>query len=194
MERVLENLEQFKEQVAKTFAGLNYGLRPRPPYVLVRVIPKEQSINLGGGKVLFLPDVDGKRQQKPTYEGQVLRVYEPYWKQFQRTVDAEGNLRKWQVQVKCELKPGDHVVFSHFEGIPVPALCHDWKKGDYRLLRDDCIFGVLEYEQLSTIARIQTVLYHAYGDYEFEEDRFVTDLLEQADVIFHEQSKTLSGQ
>lgn len=190
MEAVCEDLELFKKSVADTFKRFHYGIQPRPPYVLIRIIPKERSLDLGNNLRIILPDVKGKEQNKPLYEGQVLVTYKPYWKKFRGIVGSEGTPAEMEIYTKSELNPGDHVLFPHFEGVPVPFLCNDWKRGEYRLVKDECIYGVVEYKRQSVQQRLIDLIYtesgQAYSD-------AAINILDQADVIFHEQAKTLSG-
>lgn len=197
----IEQVDKLKAYVAETFQGLHYDIKPRYPYILVRLIPKETNIELGNGKILWLPDTAKGKQNKPVYEGQVLRTYEPFEKLLRTKYVEEGlahfTKEEW-TDVKSELQPGDHVVFQHHWGVPVPKLCHDWKVGEYRLVEEQNIIGVLEYEKDSVYSKLRTlfsgaVIQEDKGDIQSIAVTFVNDLLDQADVIFHERAKTLSG-
>ncbi|MDE2101335.1 MAG: hypothetical protein KGL39_29075 [Patescibacteria group bacterium] len=86
-------------------AWREYGrvLHLRAPYLLVRVLPREQQIS--GSTII----VAGTKQNKPVEEGIVLKVFEPQ-------VRSDGS-------VQCPLtKPGDHVLFPAFLGYPPPML------------------------------------------------------------------------
>lgn len=76
------------------------------PAILVRVLPKEH-ITAGG---LWLPDT---KQNKPIYEGIVLRVYPP------KRIKLDSG--KW-ITMDAGLEVGDHIAFPHWSGESVPWL------------------------------------------------------------------------
>lgn len=122
-------------------------ITPIYPWVLVRVLPKEQQL----GKI-WMPE----SQNKVMYEGIVLETWQPFLKAVQmKEVDCPS--RRDYIEVKSELQLGDHVIFPHFEGMPVPYL-NEEEKDAYRLVRelarpgskDDekcVIYGKLEYQE-----------------------------------------------
>lgn len=156
---------------------------------MIRVIPKETSVELGKGKLLWLPDT--KDRNKPVAEGQVLRVYDP-WVEYAKYSCPDCLLGRGKQEIfhTCNFKAGDHVVFPHYEGVPVPALCYDWRKGDYRLIKEEVIHGVIEYKSQSLIKRLNDFADKYYG---MSEKTFAEQLLARADVIFHEKARTTSG-
>lgn len=182
----LEQVAALKEQVARLYRDQSCTIHPRHPYVLVRVIPKDnQQIRVAENKVLYLPD---KVQNKPIYEGQVLEIYAPW------TEPAKQNGA--MLVHTCELAAGDHVAFQHHWGVPVPL---DGYRGDYRLIEDFNLVGVLEYSH-SPVKQKLVRLLHAYlqqrGDEatnEVYEEIFAQELMERFAVVECAQAKTLSG-
>lgn len=85
---------------------LKINYTPMYPAVLVRVLPKEH-ISVGG---LWLPDT---KQNKPIYEGIVLRVYPP------KRIQLDSG--KW-ITMDSGLAMGDHILFPHWSGEAVPWL------------------------------------------------------------------------
>ena len=99
-EHAIQEYEDLERKVKINF-------QPMYPGVLIRVLPKEH-ISQGG---IWLPDA--KQQNKPIYEGIVLRTYNPY-----RLKLDNG---KWVTMV-AGVDPGDHILFPHWSGEPVPWL------------------------------------------------------------------------
>lgn len=109
---------------------------PKYPWVLVRLLPKEQQSSL-----IYLPE----SQNKVVYEGIVLAVWRPFKKVYSATQKStlypeyklEGELKQSQY------KPGDRVCFGHFEGFPVPYLNFTHPSGStkadnlYRVVREE---------------------------------------------------------
>jgi co-chaperonin GroES (HSP10) len=87
------------------FHTRNINFVPLYPAILIRVLPKEQ-VSSGG---IIMPET---KQNKPLYEGIVLRLYEP------KRVKVDD---KW-VLVDAGVEVGDHIVFPHWSGEPVPWL------------------------------------------------------------------------
>lgn len=87
---------------------------PRFPYCIVRILPKD--VTIGG---IYVPDV--ARTNKPVYEGIVLRVWEP-----RHIFDHKGQQRV----LYSDLEVGDHVLFPHYAGQPLPGL----NEGKYRAI------------------------------------------------------------
>lgn len=193
MAETLEMVNEFKERVRKTFEALHYDVRPRHPNILVRIIPKDVAVQLGAGKIIWLPaGADDKKQNKPVAEGQVLRVYEPFWRKWRTKFKFDNTVSTAEVQFSSDLRVDDHILFPHWSGFPVKGLCHDWRRGDYRLVPENEVLGVLEYSKDSIRERIFRII-HTEAVSSGATDRAVQDLLEVADVIFHEEARTLSG-
>ena len=75
---------------------------PMYPWIFVRVLQREQKV----GSIYM---VEGPKQNKPMHEGVVLATWQP----CQRPI--KGKL----VDLSPDVKPGDHVIFNHWAGLPV---------------------------------------------------------------------------
>lgn len=145
---------QLKGLVMKIY-DLNSGGRrfyPRHPYVLVRVLPKEQKTDGG----IWLAEAS---QNKPQYEGIVITTWQPYDREDKVKCDCGcGHYATRTVHFECSLKPGDRVVFPHYEGLPLG----DWLDDRYyRVVHEgtdpaqwaNCnVLGTLDYEGDEKIA------------------------------------------
>lgn len=158
------------------------------PNVLVKVLPKE----MFSGNIL-IPDI--KSTNKPIYEGIVLRTWLP-----QITYNKEGDHR-W---IHSELFIGDHVLFPHFAGQPVPGLDTDVyrsipeginKRGGIVFGNETgVIFAKVDYQRPS----VEEVVARICGEFENLSDYFVLRLLrrlrEEFDIVVKVKgSRTLSG-
>ena len=156
--------ERLSALVEELYASWGRLLIPRPPYVLVRVLPKD--IKVGR---FYLPP--GKDQNKPVFEGLVLAVYRPYW----RPGAAED-----ESKIFCTLRPGDHVLFQHYQGIPAYPVPIDGYGGDYRLIQETAIPAVLEYDR----PKVETQLHAILRKYEGDEYLLYTrEILERFNVV-----------
>jgi hypothetical protein len=102
-------LEGINDLCQKLYQECGRSIKPRYPWVLVKVLPKIQKA-FG----LEMPAA----QNKIFYEGLVLET----WDNFCITINdthEDGRTIKHQQVMESRLKPGDHVVFPHFEGLPV---------------------------------------------------------------------------
>lgn len=120
---------------------VNKVINPTPHRVLVFVLPKEHRYK----QHIILPD---QKQNKPVYEGIVIRTFKPYWRQLKKSyVDRSNPVdhKEWDesVLVEAKVSVGDHIVFPHYVGIPVPFMDYDTHK--FRLIVDDEVAGVVEY-------------------------------------------------
>jgi len=185
----VQQIAKLKALVSKTYEGLGTRIIPARGKILIRVIPKEteRQINVGGGKTLSLV-LPEKNQNKPTWEGQVLAVYKPWLEQVQISCQTCNQQGTRDIMHRPSVAVGDHVLFPHHLGAPVPSMCYYWKTGDYRLIDEHDIQGVLEYSGLTTKETLKN-LYSAVEDQEL----FVDALLEKADVIFYTKAVTTSG-
>lgn len=187
----MEQISRIKDLVREAYEGFGISLRPRYPHVLIRIIPKE-GISQGG---ILLPD----KQNKTVWEGQVLSVYTPFWKHRMGQVQCPdcSRVMEHQVIICPDVLPGDHILFQHFEGVPVPR--YDGGKGDYRLLEESKILAVLEYAQDSVEEKLKKLVESGIAEdpnpvYSVEQSaRIVSELLDRADVVFHATPKTRSG-
>lgn len=101
------------------------SIQPMRGRILLAVIPKEQVV---GGIILPV-------QQKPNYEGVVLRVYQPYVEHRLTAGEVTEIARESEVAV------GDVVLFPHFEGQPIKDL--DGNQGDFRFVNEAAIFATV---------------------------------------------------
>lgn len=167
--------ETLKEKIRK--------IVPLYPYVLVKLLPKEQKI----GRI-YAPDV---HQNKVLHEGIVLATF----KEHERSINRKPVLAKPSVKV------GDHILFQHFEGIPADAHLFDrrYYTGEYRYVADNPIGGgrngilaVLEYDQEKDVKVFLSDI--IYGEDREHRDAIVETVMERALVIPKDKgSATLSG-
>ena len=140
--RTLESLEKELAQMCEDIYLLNMQgkrIQPLPPKIIVRVLPKEHRTSSG----LFLP---GNVQSKPVYEGIVLQTWKSY--DEERTVtksDSLGNVivTTTVIHHQCSVNIGDRILFPHFEGQPLSDYLDEKY---YRVIKDDVVFGVLNYD------------------------------------------------
>lgn len=93
-------------------------IQPKFPWVLVKVLPKiQQSYGL------ILP----QSQNKIFYEGLVLETWAPF------TIQQSKNNETITTFRESRLKPGEHVLFPHFEGMPVGEMLDE---REFRLVRE----------------------------------------------------------
>ena len=118
----MEARERLQELVNEIYAE-GKQLKPVFPYVLVRVLPKSTKIGM-----IVLPD----SYNKPVHEAIVIDVYEPHKKHV-----SKFEMHKFTF-IESSVKVGDHIMFQHFEGVPVPM---DNYQGDFRLVADNPIGG-----------------------------------------------------
>lgn len=179
--------EELRKLITKMYEETGAEVDPTFPRVLVRLLPKEQQTMSG----LWLPD---QQQNKPTAEGVVLKTYKPFTlsRGMARSKSAIELLDK-PVEIKPSVGPGDHVLFSHYEGIPVPRL--DGGRGDYRLVDEFAFQAIVRCERKPVKDWLVELFGHLLEDSVDEVylkdtiDKFLTE----ADVIRHETAKTLSG-
>lgn len=161
-----------QELVESEYQAKRLSVTPRYPRVLVRVIPKEISSYHG----IILP---GKQENKPIYEGQVVRIYEPR--------KIEGTV------VSCSVKRGDHVLFQHYEGEPIPRLDPlGWRSGEWRLLREDCLLATLTTGE-DHWKLLETFLTESCSIKTDSAIKIIENLRSAGDVVMWTEAKTLSG-
>ena len=194
-EHAIQEYEDLERKVKINF-------QPMYPGVLIRVLPKEH-ISQGG---IWLPDA--KQQNKPIYEGIVLRTYNPY-----RLKLDNG---KWVTMV-AGVDPGDHILFPHWSGEPVP-----WLRGasgptsaedeEYRIIPARGFlslvgmkdggepFLILNYEKESVDQKLRTILVDLYNDAvegepsEAAFDHTISMIKKEFDIFVKvKASKTTSG-
>lgn len=162
---------------------------PTFPNVIVRVLPKEMVIS-------GIHIVDQKTH-KPTYEGIVLRTWEPkiVWPK------KEGGM---PVEFYSDLKPGDHVLFPHFAGQALPGLDEDkyrsipegiTKNGRVIFGNDTgVIIGKIDYKRESVEENLQKILSNGLSyDIDYAPD-IIRMIKENFDIVVKEKfSRTKSG-
>lgn len=189
MGETLEQVQELKRYVQKTYEGLGLDVLPIYPYVLLRVIPKEQEIGLGAGRRLFTP----QRVNKTVFEGQIIKTYRPgnvVTKRCEKCGTVAGRM-SWR---ESSLKPGQHVLFAHYVGIPVEQLCYYWKAGEYRLVEEGAILGVVEYEDKTDEEKLREILDKRFPNASrYDIEKAVQDVLSQSTVVFSQKAKTMSG-
>jgi co-chaperonin GroES (HSP10) len=129
-------------------------MTPMYPLVLVLVLSKEQT------RMTALPPKDSglvagivlpeSKQNKPMHEGIVLATWNE--KVVERgTINKDGERMTRCEVLRSELKPGDHVLFHHWAGMPI----HGFDDQRFRMVRE-CewhetqqggIVGVLHYSE-----------------------------------------------
>lgn len=171
--------EQELDQLAiALFTKHESQFTPLHPWVLVRVLPREQRVGQ-----IWLPN--NKSQNKPVHEGIVLST----WKQF---TSQKGKL------IQTELVPGDHVCYPHWAGQPVPGwderyyVCvPEQVKESVGIDKTRVILGKLNYPKVSTKEAFKNVLVNCFPNH--LEDA-IDVLHEHFDIVSKEgYSKTTSG-
>lgn len=114
------------------------------PQVLVRVLPRDYYVGN-----IYIPDT--KESNKPVYEGITVRTWRPKKLPGKNPGDF--------YEIRSELKPGDHVLFPHFAGQPIPGLNQDryrsvpegiTRNGKFIFGNDvGCIFAKVDYKRYS---------------------------------------------
>jgi hypothetical protein len=143
---MIETVEQkvrLHQAVHELYERCDVTVEPLFPKILVRVLPREQKIGS-----IWLPD---KKQNKPVWEGVVLKVYKPFYQKIYLSEadwvadDPDPEIRYTQ-KVECALQPGDHVLFPHIEFgiVPTPM---DEGRGDYRCVPEHVILCTLDYHR-----------------------------------------------
>ena len=188
-----EALNQF---IVDTFAMYTHYAHeffvPIFPYVLVRILPKDMMIGR-----FYIPEV--ARSNKPTYEGIVLRV----WKDKIFPAQSKGK-EDWVAT--SDLKFGDHVVFPHYSGQPLPGL----NENLYRAVPEGItrngrvifgndagvILGKINYSRPSIASVLSSVLDNALdeGGLETLKERLFNSLVGEFDLVPKQKgSLTTSG-
>lgn len=145
----LESLErEFALMAQRIYELGEVFIQPTWPWVLIRVVPKEQRFGS-----LILPDNAGAQaQNKPQWEGIVLQTWKPHWSSTTQTVKETAFTRRdrdGEIWRESDFKRGDRVLFPHFAGMPGPQGLDSNK---YRLVREwtfdpnGGVQGIIHYE------------------------------------------------
>lgn len=144
--------------------------RPMFPWVLVRVCKKSQTTDSG----IFLP---GHIQNKTHHEGIVLSTWKPIQvakRDKMKLIIGGGHNRRHPVKMNTPdgefyssyLKPGDHVLFQHFAGLPVSGMSDDRyrivKEEEWSAAQEGGIYATIEYKEktLRPVEKLKEVLTH----------------------------------
>ncbi len=127
----------------------NRTFRPLFPWIFIRVLKKQQQVGS-----IILPDID---QNKTVAEGIVLATWQPF---------SEPRLRQCPImdspcegivvttEKHSELKPGDHVLFPFWAGLPItghkPEYYRVVKECDWAKDKEGGIFAKVEYDSKNT--------------------------------------------
>lgn len=122
---------------------------PRYPWVLLRVLPREQTLKSG----IHVP---GAAQNKTVHEGIVMATWKPITFPFQmKRVEKTDQAVTYEPREEADgtvrtsaLKPGDHVLYPHWAGFPLEGLAADKyrvvKEEGWKESTDGGIFAVLD--------------------------------------------------
>jgi hypothetical protein len=174
-----EQKELLRVLVTMLYKECDCEVEPLYPKILIRVLPKEQKRGS-----IWLPD--GK-QNKPNWEGVVLKVYKPWYQkiylsQAHWVSDDPDPEARYVQKVECVVKPGDHIVFPHIEYGQVPVHPLDDGVGDYRMIPENIILGTLEYDSQSTRDWLLNLI-DEVDEENYSSEELVKKILKNADVI-----------
>ena len=124
-------------------------IRPLPPYIIVRILPKEQTTQGG----IILADT---AQNKTLYEGIVLETWAPYSEYRSKSVTMDTYMsppctETIRIDHECSVKAGQRICFAHYEGLPVPYMDEKY----YRMIRESVdqnknpymgVTGIIDYQ------------------------------------------------
>lgn len=135
--------EEFQTALTQElYKEANRSFRPLYPWVLVRVLEKENVTKSG----IILPAID---QSKVINEGIVIATWRPFTKEIGK-LDANGNKFTRTIEKRSSMVIGEHVIYPHWAGMPI----HGFSDKLYRVVREEDweeskqggIFGKVDYE------------------------------------------------
>lgn len=129
---------QIQKLVADMYESYRVEIAPYYPQVLVYVLPKATKY----GSIL-LPEKD---QNKPVHEGLVVRTYKPFWKRELRT-NEKGEEEPYKEEIRCRMEVGQHVLFHHAYGAPIPRMDPECRGDQWRLVTESALLAVLDYKR-----------------------------------------------
>jgi co-chaperonin GroES (HSP10) len=164
------NASELKQKLADlcidAYLGGGQRFIPLPPFVLVRVLPKDL-VSDGG---IILPN---QQQNKPVHEGIVLETFRPYEEEVVLTTVARSSagheIRTEEIGIihrECPLKRGQRIAYPYYEGV-----AHKYLGDDYVLIRHSAdqikypycqALGILDYEGDKKIGQQITALMRKY--------------------------------
>lgn len=140
---------KIRDLISKEAQNLGVSFTPLYPWVAVRILPKERQIN-----GIWLPD---NNQHKPLYEAIVLQTWNP---RRVHEYDPESGEIVDRV-ITSQVKRGDHILFPHWDGFPLPNL----PESTHRIVREfiwDAKGGIpfiLHVDQVSIRAKLEEFLF-----------------------------------
>jgi len=172
---MIEESSEVQAVVNRYYAKHQVDIFPSYPYVLVRVLPKAQKIGEGKFGDLIAPD----EHNKPIHEGIVIATFKPIWRNFKKYVirnfkneDQSLGLEEEvteHIMIEAPVEPGDHIIYQHFEGIPVEHIIFKqpyYKSQNYVLVNVEVkptegrrgILAVLKDTKEDTLERLERLL------------------------------------
>jgi co-chaperonin GroES (HSP10) len=134
------------------------SIQPRPPWCLVYVLPREQKIGS-----LFIPG----KHHKVSLEGIVLATWND-WTEEKGFI--ENGVQKTRVVVhQSQLNRGDHVVFPHWSGLPLPGMDEKYfrivKELGWSRNEEGGVFATIEHDEPYTTpqAKLRDIIEDALG-------------------------------
>lgn len=179
---------------------------PVYPWCFVRVLKKEQQRN-----GIILPATE---QNKTLHEGIILAVWKPleYDLEMTRHSEQHGSITTVHYTPKAvtkyrresALKPGDHVLFPHWAGMPVDGFSEKQyraiKEEGWKETQDGGIMATVEYAEKTTkpIAKLKELLKQTSMEFDAYTESYEEALLSAIDKKFllvdrDGESVTLSG-
>jgi len=170
-------------QVIKMYQETDEVRIPRYPWLLIRTLDKTTATRSG---LIHLPE----KQNKTNHEGVVLATWQPF-----KTKWWDVEEQKWfEVANESSLKPGDHIIFPHYVGLPDSKL----NDQDYRYIREEDVAVIVNYHPKGWILNeFADALSVVEGG--LSKSRLVAsaeELLEKFDIVpkYGYSSKTTSGE
>lgn len=165
---------------------------PMYPWVFVRLLAREQRVGM-----IITPD---KAQNKVIYEGVVLATWKTVseraaWREtINGKVSKESSLKPGVVE--SQVKPGDHVLFMHWAGVPVNGWSDNYRvvmECDWDQSRQGGIMGIIDYEDSTAKEGLASLLMSLEASPDTWDD-VAALILEKYEVIDKaKKSCTLSG-
>ena len=119
------------------------SILPMHPWALVFVLPREQKLGM-----LYLPG----SQHKVTLEGIVLATWAPWTEE--RGIREKGVEKTRLIVHKSDLEIGEHVLFPHWSGLPIPGMDERYfrmvKECGWAKNEEGGIYGVVVYSDVAT--------------------------------------------
>lgn len=158
---------EIRERVFELYNSAKREVIPLLGHVLVYVLPKEH-MSTGG---IIMPE---GQQNKPVYEGIVVRTFSPVTRKS-LVFDKDKNCKvEKEYPIISDFKLGDHVLFRHYEGMPVGDILNEKQ---FRIIREEAIEGRMEYDSMATFREnLEKIL---------EEGRKVSDIISDLLAKFH---------